>query len=839
MGAPDAQGEMLGQDQPSFGRMLRTLRLRALLSQEGLAERAGVSATTIAALEAGRRRGPYPHTVAALAVALGLAADERAALEAAAAWRGKAVDRASGGPSAPAGDTAQEPPPETPRRVARVRLPIPPTPLIGRDEELTAATAMLDPAHSSVRLLTLTGPGGVGKTRLALAVAAAQVDAFADGVVFVDLVPLQDERLVPAAIAQALDLRQSGGRSARELLLAHMQERQLLLVLDNFEHLLGAAPLLAELLASCPRLALLVTSRAALRLRGEQRRPVAPLVTPAADMDQVTDAVAAAPAVRLFVERAKAVELDFVLDASTAPAIASICRQLDGLPLAIELAAARVTLLAPGQIAARLEDALRLLTSGARGGPARQTTLRATLDWSLGLLTAAEQSLFRRLAVFAGGCDFDAVEAVCVDAEAGRRTPDAAGAAESHPGLSAVRPEEVLDLFMHLVDISLVVAAGAGASGAVHYRLLEPVRQYAAERLEASGEEPTMRARHATYFLGRAGQAQTQRRMPDALLSLLAPDLDNLRTALRWLDQQGDGTRHMTLGGEMWARWAVGARAADAPSDGSAPAPRGRATGRLQAARRDVAAPAGPSREQAAVGWWSSLFAYAAGDYVAARALGEESLAAWRELGDAEGIAQALGHLGIYVRELGDYDRAQALLEEGLALYYALGTPPETAHALIRLGEVFQARGERARARACYEEARALIEARGERSVRLPHHLGSAALDEGRYAEAGAWFRESLALQRATGLREWLHSSLTDLACLAAAEGDAARALRLAGAAERAADETGATLQPTERRQLDHWLATARQVLGDGAAAAWAAGRALATDDAVAEALTP
>jgi tetratricopeptide (TPR) repeat protein len=196
-----------------------------------------------------------------------------------------------------------------------------------------------------------------------------------------------------------------------------------------------------------------------------------------------------------------------------------------------------------------------------------------------------------------------------------------------------------------------------------------------------------------------------------------------------------------------------------------------------------------------------------------------------------------LSHLGIYVRELGDYDRAQALLEEGLACYRALGTPPETAHTLIRLGEVFQARGERDRAGTCYTEARALIEARGERSVRLPHHLGSVALDEERYAEAGAWFRESLALQRTMGLREWLHSSLADLACLAAAVGDAARAMRLAGAAERAAEEAGATLQPTERRQLDGRLAVARQVLGKDATAAWAAGRALTVDDAVAEAL--
>src|SRR6266545_7821430 len=263
-----------GQENPSFGRLLRQLRLRARMTQEVLAERAGVSVATIAALEEDRRRRPYPNTMAALAEALELGPDERAALHAAVPLRGQAL-----APSTSA-ETTRPVALDQARAVGRVRLPVPPTPLIGRDEEITAATALLDPAHLELRLLTLVGPGGVGKTRLALAVAAALVDAYPDGVVFVDLAPVHDPRLVPATVAHALELRESGGRSARELLLARLQELHLLLVLDNFEHLLGAAPLLAELLAACPRLALLLTSRAALRLRGEQRFAVPPLAAP-------------------------------------------------------------------------------------------------------------------------------------------------------------------------------------------------------------------------------------------------------------------------------------------------------------------------------------------------------------------------------------------------------------------------------------------------------------------------------------------------------------------------------------------------------------------------------
>jgi non-specific serine/threonine protein kinase len=578
----------------------------------------------------------------------------------------------------------------------------------------------------------------------------------------------------------------------------------------------ACAELAGRVLDACPGVRLLATSREPLRIAGERQLRVGPLAAPDAGADSSPDDLAGYPAVALFVARAQAVAPDFALTPENAAAVALVCARLDGIPLALELAAARVGVLSVAQIAARLDDCLRLLTGGSRAGPTRQQTLRAALDWSHDLLAPAQRAAFRRLAVFPGSFDLEAALAVWDDG-----APDA--------------PAD-LDALADLVQRSLVVAEpppadrGPSRPGAprYRYRLLEPVRQYAAERLAASGEEAALPARHAAHFqaVAAGARARTRRRwrLPDSLLSDLEPDLDNLRAALRWLEQQGDIEGSLALGQVVWALWARRGLGGE-----------GRAQAQALLAR---VPPDGPQHHLAALGWWVALFAHATGDYARARATGEAALAAWRALGDRQGVAQALSHLGVYVRELGDDARAQALLEEGLALYRALGEPPETADTLIRLGQVFQDRGDLGRAGACYEESRALLEAAGERSVRLPHHLGSVALDEGRHAAAGDWFRESLALQHELGLREWVHSSLADLASLAAAEGDPARALRLGGAADRAAEEVGATLPPTERQRLDRWLARARQALDAGAAdSAWAGGRALTVAEAVAEAL--
>ena len=351
----------------------------------------GCGLATLKALERNQRSRPHPHTLALLADALGLAPPDRAVL----------LD-----------STRERDRPLTPEQpvVGAARLPAWLTSFVGREAEVQTVCALLDPTDSTVRLLTLVGPGGVGKTRLAVAAAEAIGPAYADGVVFVDLAAVRDARLVSATIARAHGVREAGGRSAHELLLQYLRQRQALLVLDNFEHLVGAAPLVAELLQACPRVALLVTSRAALRLRAERRVTVEPLATPPDDLVSL-DAVAASPAVRLFVERAKAVAPDLVLESSNAHDVAAVCRRLEGMPLAIELAAARSGVLYPAALLQRLERRLALLTDGAADVAERHQTLRATLGWSHDLLQPAAQVLFRRLAVFAGGWTLEAAEA--------------------------------------------------------------------------------------------------------------------------------------------------------------------------------------------------------------------------------------------------------------------------------------------------------------------------------------------------------------------------------------------------------------------------------------------
>jgi predicted ATPase/DNA-binding XRE family transcriptional regulator len=374
------------------------LRLRAGLTQEALAEKASVSVATIGAIEEGQRRRPYPNTLRALADSLKLTTAERATLLASAP---------------PTTDDAED----DVWRALHVDLPVPPSALIGREQEIAAAQSLLLPPANTraVRLLTLLGPGGVGKTRLSLEIVANVRQGYADGAVFVDLAPLHDHRLVPATMALVLGVRESGGRSAWELVLMHMRSRRALIVLDNFEHLLGAARLVTELLGACPDVAVLITSRTALHVRGEQRLAIGPLPTPSADERPPLTQVAAYPAVRLFVDRVREVTPEFSLDDSNVATVAEICRRLDGIPLALELAAARTQLLTPLALLHGLDDRLNLLTNGSVDLPERQRTLRNTLTWSYDLLEAADRVLFRRLAVFAGGWTLEAAAAVCSD----------------------------------------------------------------------------------------------------------------------------------------------------------------------------------------------------------------------------------------------------------------------------------------------------------------------------------------------------------------------------------------------------------------------------------------
>jgi predicted ATPase len=446
----------------SFGEQLRCWRLRAGFTQELLAERAGLATVAVAALERGLRRSPYPHTVAALAEALGLSAEERGLLVdvlAKAAGRGR--------PRV----VAEE------RKSQQPRVLVPLTPLIGREAELATVRALLHPADSAVRLLTLVGPGGVGKTALARQVASDLRGGFAASWL-VELAPVTDPARVAESVARALAVPDNSRLSRLDALCASLEGNDVLLVLDNCEHVLEACTELTNrLLGKCPSLRVLATSREPLQLPGERTLRLAPLAAPTPDAALSVDEMAAFPAVKLFVERLRDFDPGFVVTTRNMAAVAQVCARLEGIPLALGLAAARLQVLSPDQLVARLDQAYLVLGAVARGLPARQQTLRASLDWSYDLLTEPERAVFRRLAVFVGGCELDAAEAVC-----------------QGEGLAAA---DVLDIIAQLVTKSLVLVVNEGASA--RYRLPEPVRQYAEYRLVESGEAQLSADLYATW----------------------------------------------------------------------------------------------------------------------------------------------------------------------------------------------------------------------------------------------------------------------------------------------------------------------------------------------------
>lgn len=775
-----------GADAP-FGVRLRRLRQAAGLTQEELAERAELSPSAIGMLERGDRRRAYPHTVRSLAHALGLSPEQRAELLA-------ATRSLAGGPI---------PPPP----MAGTALSAPPTALLGRDREVEAVARLIRDAD--VRLVTLIGPGGVGKTRLAVELPSHVADAFAHGVFLVPLASIRDPELVIPTVAHAIGLGESGERSLSEVLHAYLRDKHVLLLLDNFEHLLDAAGALADLLAASPRLTVLATSRAPLRIRGEREYAVEPLPVPDPDRVASPAQLGEVPAVELFVERAQAASPAFALTDANAVAVAAICRRLDGLPLALELAAVWLRMLGPAQLLERLDRALPLLTGGARDLPERQKTMRAAIQWSFDLLAPPEQALFRRLSVFAEGWTLEAAEAIC--------------------GLDDLPPERVLDVLSVLVEQSLVVAE-IGPLGETRYRMLEPVRQYARELLGASGEAERVGRAHADFFLRFAERAQPEINGHRQVewLDRLEVDYDNVRQAIGWSEEASEPPSVVRFGRALCMFWVIH----DRHDEGR------RWMERVLGQGQDL-----PAKARADALYAQAVCEYGLGDPVRVLALSEESAALYRQIEDRYGDAISMGLVGFARTLLGDLDRADEAFQESLEILRELGDRWASAHLWSHWAAVPLMRGDYRQAAHYAEEALEHTRATGDRLGACAAHLilGRVAAELGDHQEAARSFKS--ALIHAAEMRDRANAAhcIRGLAEVFLVRERAEGAARLLGAADRLLEMTGAPQYAyapgAELQQRVEEMARAQ--LGDQAwVVAWRKGRAMTLDESVGFALS-
>jgi predicted ATPase len=726
----------------------------------------------------------------------------------------------------------------------RNNLPLQPTPLVGREKEVSEVCDLL--RGTETRLLTLTGPGGTGKTRLALQAAADLLDDFPDGTFFVPLATLSEAELFLSTVAETLGVRETGEQPLDESLKDYIKERRLLLVLDNFEQVLGAAPTVTELLAAAPGLKVLATSRAPLGLYGEQEYAVPPLSVP--DVRHLPDfkTLSQYEAVRLFIERAKSAKVDFEVTDESAPAVAEICVRLDGLPLAIELAAARIKMLPPKAMLQRLSSRLKLLTGGARDLPVRQRTLRGAIEWSHTLLGDGEKTLFARMAVFSGGRTLEAVEAVC----------DAQGdlPVDSFEGVSS------------LLDKSLL-RQEEGPEGEPRFVMLETIHEYAREKLQESGEAEVIGRAHTEYFLALAEEAEPELVGTDQVswMDVLEAEHDNLRAALSRSLEAGDSGSALRIGGALWRFWNV--------------------RGHFSEGRRWLTA--GLSGEGAAA---LSLRARASlglgylelrqGDYPRAVEDLEVSHSLYREIGDRRGEAYALCFLGWIALDRNEFDRAEELLEESLALSRAAGTARDVSVSLNALAMLKVYRGDHERATAMQEECLSLAREAGDVQIIavLTYNLGFTAAMTGEYERAEAFVREAQALFREVGDRGMaplasnrlgflalsqddpdraeelcveairdlqeqaqipgIDFALEILGGVAASRGEIRRAAQLWGAVAGYRDATGAPWIPEERAMIEAHIDAARPRLEEATwREEWEKGRSMTLDQAVEYAL--
>jgi predicted ATPase/DNA-binding XRE family transcriptional regulator len=848
------------QDGPgSFGGLLQRLRAAAGLSQEELAERAGLSQRGISDLERGRRHSPHPATMRRLAEALGLAETDRVALLGAARAPGIRVlageVRVEGG--------------------ARHNLPLQVTSFVGRVQE----TADLRGELARTRLLTLAGPGGVGKTRLALHLAEQELGTYRDGIWLVELAPVQEAALVAQLVANVFNIREKPQEALMTTLTRRLQALEVLLILDNCEHVLGACvDLVNRLLRACSHIVVLTTSREVLGLAGETVWRVPALRVPDLDAATPPKRLTESEAAALFVERARAVQPGFVVTPLNATALLEVCRRLEGIPLAIELAASRLSVLSLQQIAERLATHLRFLSSKDPTVESRQQTLEKTIHWSYDLLTPAERHLFDRMSVFTGGWSIEAMQAV-----AGRDTVDR---------------DDLLDVLERLVDKSLVLVDNL-PERPPRYRLLEPLRQYGQDRLREHGEAHATQECHAAFFLGLFEQEWERFVKRGSAGAWLSPDLDNLRTAMRWLIEEHDVDRAQRLAVASWPawsplgytvegrRWLEEALALDpaGPHDGSSTGPRNVSCG---PPAHDSLSAKEQHRllVQARVLWSISHLAVHHGDLVAAEEAGNRSLELYRRLGDAVEIAVPLNFLGRAALLRGNFAEARHLLEQALAARRQSGMSGSALSEIFDVGplcclaQVAGEHGNAAEARERADEALKIAMATGHptlvggpsavlgklhyqqgrpdvarsvlheglarlRQITQRHHdmipilldLGRLAGEQGDDESARAFLAEGVML--ADQLSRWhVAHGLEAIAELAAEEGLPDSALQLAGAAAALRDALGTQLWPTERMRLDAALVRARERVSPATAlAAWTRGSTTTTDQAIALAL--
>jgi predicted ATPase/DNA-binding XRE family transcriptional regulator len=772
----------------SFGQWLKQRRKTLDLTREALAQKIGCAVVTLNKIEANERR-PSKQIAELLADHLNIPPQERTAFI--------QFARGEAGESAAPWGTPFHPP---------TNLTAQPTLLIGRDEDAAAVRKRL---HQS-RLLTLTGPPGIGKTRLSIQVASQVLDDFVDGVFFVILAAITNADLVPTTIANTLGVPDVGPQTPLERLKNYLRDKELLLVLDNFEQILAAAPQIAELLAACISLKILVTSRSPLRIRQERQFPVSPLALPdlihLPDVERVTDYAA----VTLFMERAQAVKPDFSLTLENAPTVAAICTRLDGLPLAIELISARVKLLSPTALLERLHGRLMLQSDGLRDIEPRHRTLNAAIDWSYQLLNPDEQTLFQRLGVFVGGWTLESAEAICVG---DTRAQGPTGVSFGH---SAPLQINILDGLASLLDKNLVKRYGES-----RFIMLETIREYALQRLASSGELDDLSKHHAEYFTAFAERAE-----PDhgRWLNNIETELDNFRAALT------SGETKLRLALSLYDFWQQRGHLTEG-SDWLTDALAHQKVGMLTAADRKFRATA-----------LNGLGTFRAwqGDFDSAQRCHEESVLLFREIGDRAGLAEALSTYAMLFILRGDYGRAGPPLEEGLALSRELRNTNLIAQCLLFLGNLAYSQGHVQQAGAFWEES--LVLRRAERNqwhiAVVLAFLAMVALDQEDDARARGQLVESLTVLRELGDRWQTAHTLEVFAGLAAMQGHLLRAAHIFGAAQAFRESLSAPMLLFQRHFNERGVAALRAQLDpDTLAAAWAEGRKMSLEQAIAYAL--